>query len=170
MFIAALGLILPQAAPGPVVWSDAPPAIAGAPAPTPTTHRLPDWARADPFGYERSECSPMIRAAGETLEVCQVRVRAELASDLGDALPDGLRSTGAPDACRQEANGDRYALQCGAPSRAGPVSVPLEEQTCETRPQVQPRGGVAWTQDCRPASGAPAASDDGLKLRIGGRD
>jgi len=169
MLAAVFTLILQQAATGQVVWSEpAPPAAAVAPAAT-TTHNLPDWARADPFGYERSECSPMIRKASETQEACQARVRIELASDLGDALPAALRPAAAPDSCRQEAAGDRYAVQCGAPTRDAAPTVALEEQACDTRPQVQPQGGVAWTQECRPASGV-RTGQDGLKFRLGGRD
>lgn len=169
MLAAVLALMLQQTATGQVVWNEpAPPPAAVAPA-APTTHNLPDWARADPFGYERSECSPLIRKADETQEACQARVRIELASDLGGALPAALRPAAAPDSCRQEAAGDRYAVQCGAPTRNAAPTVALEEQTCDTRPQVQPQGGVAWTQECRPASGV-RREDQGLKIHLGGRD
>ncbi|HZW15340.1 MAG TPA: hypothetical protein VFF66_03690 [Brevundimonas sp.] len=52
---------------------------------------LPEEARADPFGYERAECSPLIRDRTETLEACQLRVRRTLSVALGDALPDALK-------------------------------------------------------------------------------
>jgi hypothetical protein len=104
----------------------------------------------------------------ETLEACQSRVRVILAAHLGAALPAGLTPVGAPDDCRQEAAGDRYALQCGTPARADRPTAVLEERSCETRPRVQPQGGVAWTEECRPASGR--REDDGLRLRIGGKD
>lgn len=169
MLAAIFALMLQQAAAGQMGWSEAPPSPPVTAVAAPATHNLPDWARADPFGYERSECSPMIRKADETQEACQARVRVELASDLGDALPAALRPAAAPDSCRQEAAGDRYAVQCGAPTRNSAPTVALEEQTCESRPQVQPRGGVAWTQDCRPASGV-RTGPDGLSIRLGGKD
>ena len=52
---------------------------------------LPEGARADPFGYERSECSPLVRDRAETLEACQRRVRRTLAATMGDAVPDALK-------------------------------------------------------------------------------
>jgi hypothetical protein len=45
----------------------------------------------------------------------------------------------------------------------------MQEQVCETRPQARQQGGVAWTEQCRPASGG-RDNDDGLKFRLGGRD
>ena len=82
-------LMLQQAAAG-VVWSDDPPppveeVVVAAPVPV-----LPAHALADPFGWERSQCSPFIRK-DEPLEHCQARVRVTLAAVLGDRLPDGLR-------------------------------------------------------------------------------
>jgi hypothetical protein len=168
MLALALAVMLQQAAAGQVVWETPPPPPAenavsiGIPA-------IPDSARADPYGYERAECSPLIRKAEESMEVCQQRVRVALAANLGAALPAGLAPSGAAEECRQEAAGDRYALQCGAPSRPDRPSVALEERSCETRPRVQPQGGVAWTEECRPASGV-RADDEGLTLRLGGRD
>ncbi|HEY0599084.1 hypothetical protein [Brevundimonas sp.] len=167
--VVAAAVILQQAATGQVVWqTPAPPEPAASvvPAVAPT---LPDWARADPYGYERSECSPLLRAATETMEACQARVRAALAANLGAALPAGLAPTNAADQCRQAAAGDRYALQCGAPSRSGPAGAVLVEQACETRPRAQPQGGVAWTEECRPADGRKPA-EEGLSIRLGGDD
>jgi hypothetical protein len=159
-------LMLPQAATGQVVWAtpvEPVPAVAPA-APPP----IPDWARADPYGYERSECSPLIRAAAEPVEACQNRVRIALAANLGEALPTGLRPSGSLDNCRQEAAGDRYAVQCGAPSRSDRPATAMEERVCESRPQARQQGGVAWTEECRPASRRGEA-EEGLKLRLGGR-
>lgn len=156
-------LMMQQAATGQVVWAtpvEAPP-VAEAPAAPP----IPDWARADPFGYERSECSPLIRAAAESMEACQSRVRFALAANLGNRLPDGLRPTGSLDNCRQEAAGDRYAMQCGAPSRPDRPATAMQERVCESRPQARPQGGVAWTEECRPASGQ--REEGGLKFRLG---
>ena len=163
-------LVLQQAAPaapGQVVWNTPAPPEAEAEAPPPPP--IPDWARADPYGYERSECSPMIRSRDETLEACQSRVRLALAANLGDALPAGLAGASAAGNCRQEAAGDRYAMQCGTPERrVGGVGAP-EERVCETRPRAQPQGGVAWTEECRPASGR-REEEDGLRIRLGGND
>lgn len=174
MLAVVFAVMLQQAAPlpaatGQVVWeTPAPvetvPAVAIVDLPA-----IPDSARADPYGYERAECSPLIRKAEESMEACQARVRLVLAAHLGDALPAGLAPVGAANDCRQAAAGDRYALQCGAPSRPDRAVAALEEQSCETRPRAQPNGGVAWTEECRPASGRRPA-EDGLRLRLGGRD
>lgn len=162
-------LLQQQAAAGQVAWETpvpAEPVEAAAPVVIPP---IPDSARADPYGYERAECSPLIRKADESMEVCQQRVRVALAANLGAALPAGLAPAGAPNECRQEAAGDRYALQCGAPTRPDRPATVLEEQVCESRPRAQAEGGVAWVEDCRPAGGRRDA-EDGLRLRLGGRD
>ena len=162
-------VILQQAASGQVVWqTPAPPEplAVEAPAAIPT---IPDWARSDPYGYERSECSPLVRKADESLEGCQARVRAALAANRGDDLPVGLAPVRAADQCRQEAAGDRYALQCGAPDRSGPAAPRLTERTCETRPRGRPEGGVAWVEECRPADGSKPP-EEGLTFRLGGND
>ena len=171
MLTAAIlsALILQQAAPAQVVWSDPAP-----PPPAPSANvsdiaPIPESARADPYGYERAQCSPLIRNATESMEACQARVRSALAAHMGDALPPGLSPASAADTCRQEAAGDRYALQCGTPGRAGQTSPRLVERTCETRPRAQSQGGVAWVEECRPADGSPPA-EEGLKIRLGGDD
>lgn len=168
MLAVVAAVILQQAAAGQAVWQE--PASPAAPiVEAPAAPALPDWARADPYGYERSECSPLMRKANESLEACQSRVRAALALDLGDALPAGLAGGTDAEQCRQEAAGDRYALQCGTPSRAGVTTPRLVDQTCETRPQAQREGGVAWVEECRPADGSKP-SEEGLTFRLGGRD
>lgn len=168
MLALVAAVILQQAAPGQVVWQEpAPPEPMIAPAPA--APALPDWARTDPYGYERSECSPLIRKANESLEACQARVRTALALDLGADLPPGLAGGDPAEQCRQEAAGDRYALQCGAPSRSAPGGPRLVDRTCETRPRVQAEGGVVWTEECRPADGSEPA-EDGLRIRLGGED
>ena len=167
MLALVAAVILQQAATGQVVWqTPAPPEPIAVEAAVPA---IPDWARADPYGYERSECSPLVRKDDETMEACQARVRVALAAHLGDALPVGLAPAGAADQCRQEAAGDRYALQCGAPSRAGPATSRLIERTCENRPRAQAQGGVIWTEECRAADGSEPA-EDGLSIRLGGED
>src|SRR5688572_6780119 len=104
MLTAAIAaVILQQAAAGQVVWqAPAPPepVAVETPAAVPT---IPDWARTDPYGYERSECSPLLRKAEESMEACQARVRTALAANLGDAMPVGLAPANAADQCRQEA-------------------------------------------------------------------
>ena len=169
MLALVAAVILQQAATGQVVWqTPAPPepVVVETPAAVPT---IPDWARADPYGYERSECSPLVRSADESMEACQARVRGALAANLGDALPVGLAAGAPADQCRQEAAGDRYALQCGAPSRSGPETARLVDRTCETRPRAQREGGVIWTEECRPADGSEPA-EEGLRIRLGGND
>ena len=172
MLAVVFAVLLQQAVPaatGRVVWETPAPiepaeVVAAAEIPA-----IPDSALADPYGYERAECSPLIRKAEESMEACQARVRVILAAYLGDALPAGLTPAGALDECRQEAAGDRYALQCGAPRRADRPMAALEERTCETRPRAQPQGGVAWTEECRPASGR-REDEGGLRVRLGGKD
>jgi len=173
MLAVVFAVMLQQTAPlpaatGQVVWETPAPVEAAHPVAAVDLPAIPDSARADPYGYERAECSPLIRARDESLEACQGRIRVILAAHLGAALPAGLTPAGAPDECRQEAAGDRYALQCGAPARADRPTAVLEERNCETRPRAQPQGGVAWTEECRPASGR--REDDGLRLRVGGND
>ena len=150
MLAAVFALMLQQTAPlpaatGQVVWETPTPVEAAQPVAAVDLPPIPDSARADPYGYERAECSPLIRSREETLEACQSRVRVILAGHLG------------------------AALQCGAPARADRPTAVLEERNCETRPRAQPQGGVAWTEECRPASGR-REEDDGLKIRLGGRD
>ena len=174
MLAVAFALMIQQAAPLPVaagqaVWETPAPVEAAQPVAAVDLPAIPDSARADPYGYERAECSPLIRSSQETLEACQARVRVLLAAHLGAALPAGLTPVGAPEECRQEAAGDRYALQCGAPARAVRPMAVLEERNCETRPRAQPQGGVAWSEECRPASGR-REEEDGLKIRLGGQD
>lgn len=168
MLALVAAVILQQAATGQVVWqAPAPPEPVIAQPPAPPS--IPDWARADPYGYERSECSPLMRKANESLEACQARVRAALALDLGDALPAGLAGSDPAENCRQEAAGDRYALQCGAPGRSGISAPRLVDRTCETRPRAQREGGVVWTEECRPADGSKPP-EEGLRIRLGGED
>lgn len=164
MLAIIFAAMLQQAVPGQVVWEASPTPPPAAPVERPD---IPDSARSDPYGYERAECSPLIRNSTETLEACQARVRIALAANLGDALPPGLAPAGTPDECRQEAAGDRYALQCGAPDRPVRPVISPQETTCSSRPRAQPQGGVAWTEECRPADGR-ASTQDGLRIRLGG--
>lgn len=170
MMIAAVfaALMMQQAAPA-VVWQDATARPAAEPpVPAEAAPALPDWARADPYAYERAQCSPMIRSAAESQEACQARVRVVLAANMGQDLPQGMRTMAAADACRQEAAGDRYALQCGAPSRSLPAGPNLQERQCTTRPTVNGRGAVSFSEDC--TQGATSSRDEGLKLTFGRDD
>src|SRR5690606_15283185 len=126
-------LMLQQAAPS-VVWSDDPPppveeVVAAAPVPV-----LPAHALADPYGWERSQCSPFIRK-DEPLEHCQARVRVTLAAVMGDSLPDGLRPSAALENCTPGTAANGYAMQCGPrPVAALGALTPLEK-VCDNRPQ-----------------------------------
>ncbi len=157
MLAIVFAVMLQQAAAGQVVWEEPPPPPPAAPVGIPA---IPDSARADPYGYERAECSPLIRKASESMEACQARVRTALAANLGADLPPGLAPPGAPDACRLAAVGDRYALQCGAPDRPARAALAPQEQTCETRPQARPQGGVPGPRN----AGRPT---DGRRRRMG---
>ena len=157
-------LMLQQAAPA-VVWSDDPPApvetVAAAPVPV-----LPAHALADPFGWERSQCSPFIRR-DEPLEHCQARVRVTLAAVLGDRLPDGLRPSAALENCTAGTAANGYAMQCGPrPVAAFGAPAPLEK-VCDSRPQRTPSGALAFNNDCRPAPGE-VRETEGLRIRLGG--
>ena len=165
IFLAAV--LQQQAATGQVVWEapPPPPVEAAAPADIPA---LPDYARADPYGYERAECSPLVRRSEETMDACQQRVRAALAANLGPALPSGLAPGGAADNCRQEADGDRYALQCGAPSRSVPPGPDLRERSCTTRRTGTEKGAVTYEEVC--TVGGERVRDEGLRIRLGGGD
>lgn len=157
-------LVLQQAAPA-VVWSDDPPApveaVAAAPVPV-----LPAHALTDPFGWERSQCSPFIRK-DEPLEHCQARVRVTLAAVLGDRLPGGLRPSAALENCTPGTAANGYAMQCGPrPVAALGAPAPLEK-VCDSRPQRTPSGALAFNSDCRPAAGE-ARETEGLRIRLGG--
>lgn len=167
MLAAVFAVMLQQAATGQVVWETPPPppVEADAPADIPV---IPDYARSDPYGYERAECSPLVRKADETMEICQQRVRTALAANLGGALPPGLAPGDASDNCRQEAAGDRYALQCGAPPRSAKPGPDLRVRTCTTRPGATTEGGVTYRETC--TVDGEEVRDEGLRIRLGGRD
>ena len=158
-------LMLQQTAPG-VVWSDDPPqpveeVVAAAPVPV-----LPAHALADPYGWERSQCSPFIRK-DEPLEHCQARVRVTLAAVMGDSLPDGLRPSAALENCTPGTAANGYAMQCGPrPVAALGAPTPLEK-VCDNRPQRTPSGAIAFNSECRPAAGE-ARQAEGLTLRLFG--
>lgn len=161
----ALAVVLQQA-PGAVIWREPtpePPAVATpAPARVPTT--LPDWALADPFGWERAQCNPMIRGR-VPLDTCQARVRTELSAALGDQLPAALRPADEPVPCQQApgANG-AFEVQCGTPERQMAAQVAPTIQDCRSRP-VRQGGSVSFQTDCRPDS---QSRESGLSFRLFG--
>lgn len=158
-------LVLQQAAPG-VVWSDDPPAPVEEVAVVAPIPVLPAHALADPYGWERSQCSPFIRK-DEPLEHCQARVRVTLAAVMGDRLPDGLRPSAALENCTPGTAANGYAMQCGPrPVAALGAPTPLEK-VCDNRPQRTPSGAIAFNSECRPAAGE-APEPEGLRIRLGG--
>jgi hypothetical protein len=165
---AALMLWTPQQAAGTIVWetpSAAAPAAEAEETPPPATSSLPDWALADPFAWERSQCSPMIRKDASMAD-CQVRVRSELAAALGDSLPTGLAPDGIED-CRQVSDGvGGYALTCAPAQRTSTSAAAPVAEVCEERPTRVPGGGVSFERQCRPAT-APQTRN-GVTFKLGG--
>ncbi|MFC0634553.1 hypothetical protein [Brevundimonas balnearis] len=124
-----------------------------------TPAALPEWARENPFGYERAQCSPMIRG-DEPLEACQARVRSLLLAELGDDLPPALRPAAVEDCRPADAGG---GVVCGPQRRAarsdGPV---LVEQDCSNR--VTSEG---FSSDCRPVG---QSEERGVSITLFGGD
>lgn len=160
-----LAIVLQQAA-GTVVWETptAPAVPVEEPPPRVVTHNLPDWALADPFGWERSQCSPLVRKT-VTLEACQSRVRGELTAALGDELPTGLRPSGELVPCLATPGADgSFPVRCGTPERPTTAEVTPTIQDCRSRP-VRQGGAMAFTTDCRPNN---QTSEGGLSFRLFG--
>lgn len=158
--------MLQQAASPGVVWSDEPPAPVEEVAVAAPVRALPALALADPYGWERSQCSPFIRK-DEPLAHCQARVRVTLAAVMGDRLPDGLRPSAALENCTPGTAANGYAMQCGPrPVAALGAPTPLEK-VCDNRPQRTTSGAIAFNSECRPAAGE-ARAQDGLRIRLGG--
>lgn len=157
----ATALVLQQA----VVWETPAPAAEAEPVEIAApVSDLPAWALADPFAWERSQCSPLV--SREPVDVCQSRVRVELAAALGDRLPAGLRPVGEPVPCLATPGDDgAYPVQCGLPERQAAATVTPTVPDCRSRPQRQ-GGSVAFVTDCRPQG----ESQGGLSFRLGGRD
>nr|WP_314436403.1 hypothetical protein [uncultured Brevundimonas sp.] len=148
-----------------IVWeTPAPEPAVETPAPAPQ-HNVPDWGVADPFGFERARCNPVIRG-NKPLEVCQAEVRTQLALALGDNLPDALRPVGMADNCqmrRNEADGSAYAVLCATPPRPAIASPTPQEMDCRSRPD---RGG-GFTSECRPVN---APDEKGVSIKLWGND
>ena len=167
MLTALLSALVLQQPAGTIAWDPrAVEAATEAPAPvTPAASTLPDWARADPYAWERSQCSPMIRKDA-SMEVCQVRVRTELAAALGERLPARLSPDGI-EGCRQVSNGSGgYQLTCAPVERTlNSTPAPVAE-VCEERPIRNANGAVTFGRECKPATGA--SSKQGLTFRLNG--
>ena len=73
MLAIVFAVMLQQASPlpaptGQIVWETSAPVEAAEPVAAIDLPAIPDSARADPWGYERAECSPLIRSRQESLE------------------------------------------------------------------------------------------------------
>ncbi|HEX8471905.1 MAG TPA: hypothetical protein VF633_12395 [Brevundimonas sp.] len=166
MLTAVVAALMLQQAAGMISWNPPPPADPDGPVPavTPAT-ALPDWALADPFAWERSQCSPIIRKDA-SMEMCQARVRTDLAAALGDRLPPALAPSGI-EGCRQVTNpAGGYVLTCAPVRREMSASTSPVAEVCEERPTATAGGAVSFERRCTPASGP--ASKDGLTFRLGG--
>lgn len=167
MLTAVVAALMLQQAAGMISWGppiepdpNAPVAAPAAPAVV-----LPDWALADPFAWERSQCSPIIRK-DVSMEMCQARVRTDLAATLGDRLPAALAPSGI-EGCRQVTNpAGGYVLTCAPVRREMSASTAPVAEICEQRPTATGGGGVSFERRCTPATG-PVAKD-GLTFRRGG--
>lgn len=172
MLAVVFAVLLQQAVPvpavqGQVVWTT--PITQPVEAPAATLPTLPDAARTDPYGYERAECSPYVRAASETLEACQFRIRTVLAASLGDATPAGLRPAADSARCRPEPGAAGFAVDCGI-TRTVPAGPQLTDRQCETRPRSLPGGGVSYEETCTSGRPGEQQRDNGLKIRLSGDD
>lgn len=162
--VFAMTLVLQQAGSA-VVWETPAPDLEPVPEPVIVSTNVPAWALADPFAWERSQCSPLVRRE-PSLDVCQARVRSELSAALGDRLPAGLRPAGETVPCLATPGDDgAYPVQCGVPERQAAAAVSPTIPDC--RPRAQRQGGsVAFVTDCRSES----AQQGGLSFRLGGKD
>lgn len=160
--VLILATMLQQAVP---VWEASraePSSTADIAAPIPD---LPAWALADPFAWERSQCSPLLRKDA-SLETCQARVRGELSAALGDRLPAGLQPPGEPVPCLATPDDTgAYPVQCGLPERRTAQTVTPRIAECRSRPTRQ-GGSVAFVTECEPEAGETR----GLTFRVGDRD
>ncbi len=160
--VFAMSLALLQSAGG-AVWQAPDPAAEPVAASRANAPDLPGWALADPFGWERSQCSPLIRG-DQPLETCQARVRGELSAALGDRLPAGLRPPGEPVPCLATPGDDgAYPVQCGVPERRLAQAPVPRIPDCRSRP-TRAGGAVAFTTEC------DDTEEDGLSFTLFGDD
>lgn len=159
--VFALLLTLQQTL-GAVVW-EAPPADVVEAAEVTEAPDLPAWALADPFGWERSQCSPLVRG-DEPMDACQSRVRADLSLALGDRLPAGLQPSNTPTPCQATPSADgSFPVECREPERRVASANTVQDQVCESRPRRE-GGAVAFVTECRPASAS--SERQGLRFRL----
>lgn len=162
--VFALILALQQT-PGAVVW-ETPPAEPVEAVEVTETPDLPAWALADPFGWERSQCSPLVRGE-EPMAACQSRVRADLSLALGDRLPAGLRPADAPTPCQATPSADgSFPVECREPERRVAAANKVQDQVCESRPRRE-GGAVAFVTECRPAGATSERRGLSFRLPVG---
>ena len=167
MLTAVVAAIMLQQAAGMISWNPPiePDANTPVAAPAASAVVLPDWALADPFAWERSQCSPIIRKDA-SMEMCQARVRTDLAAALGDKLPPALAPSGI-EGCRQVTNpAGGYVLTCAPVQREMSGSTAPVAEVCEERPTATAGGAVSFERRC--TSSARPAAQDGLSFRLGG--
>lgn len=147
---AASGIILSDDPPAPVIEVPARP-----------IPQLPPHATTDPFGWERSQCSPYIRK-DEPLEHCQIRVRSDLLAVMGERLPPGLRPASGLENCTPGNAENNYQLQCGPRQLMAPASAATpQDRLCQNQPERQPNGSVVVREVCR----TDGSADDRSKSR-----
>jgi hypothetical protein len=160
-----MALVLQQAAGSGVVWATPAPEPETLATPAVAPGDLPDRALADPFGFERAQCSPMLRRDA-SLEICQSRVRNQLFAAPGQRLPAGLQPVGELDPCLATPGDDgAYPVQCGLPGRRRAETATPQVPDCRPRPTRQ-GGSVAFVTECRTEN----AGDGGLSFRLFGKD
>ncbi|MBB5746622.1 hypothetical protein GGR13_002226 [Brevundimonas variabilis] len=149
MLVVALVAFVLQQTSGGVVWDPQPDLRPDAEPPRAAAPTLPDWAIADPFAWERSQCSSLVRGA-VSLGACQARVRTELAANLGDALPPALKPTGLEGECLPTDNAATgFAVSC-APQRRERAVVFAPRSACvKTVPSAPAK---VWSPGSRPAA------------------
>ena len=156
MIAALMSLMLSLTPQDPtIVWSAPkaePTPIVVTPAPAPTID-LPDWARADPYAWERAQCSPLLRG-DEDLQACQARVRVALDAALKGETPAGLAVQPGDMECSQMAtDGRAFDLACGdardrlTDSRAYQRQREDRQDLCD-RDSGGRRGSTSWNLMC----------------------
>lgn len=134
MLTALLVAFALQQSPGSISWQvDTPPMPSQEMVSTAGGPRLPAWALADPFAWERSQCSALLR--GEvSLDACQIRIRSDLRAALGADLPVAL----SPRSLRPTLS---------SPRNDRPLPEPVE-RVCQTRTSQLIGGKMVYSDDC----------------------
>lgn len=147
MWLAVASILVLQQVPPGVVW-DVPPPNSATEAPVPAPSNIPDWGLADPFGWERSACSGLMRG-DEPLAECQYRVRGELQASLGEALPAALRPSSMDGECTRRARDDgTFAVSCSPQERQESPTARIGQEVCERRAVRTGGGAVAFEEVC----------------------